>query len=62
MRAVTLDASMPRAAPSAWRQSPAPARSEEELWMQNDDVASAWTVSALTGAAVALLLILAVLG
>ena len=36
--------------------------SGEELWMQNEDVTSAWAVFALTTTAVALLIVLAVLG
>lgn len=39
-----------------------PTPTDEELWMQNEDVASAWAVSALTGAAVVLLIVLALLG
>lgn len=51
----------------AWsRTAPAPpsdvAQDEEELWMQKDDVASAWAVAALTGAALTLLIVLALIG
>lgn len=41
---------------------PAEPRGEENPWMQKDDIASAWAVSALTLAALAFLAGLAVLG
>ena len=39
-----------------------PVTVEEELWMQDEQLASAWAVLTATGAAVALLLVLALLG
>ncbi len=51
-----------RTVSNAWRPVPAPVPVEEELWMQKEDVASAWSISVLTAAAVALLVLLAVLG
>ena len=62
MRAVMLDTPRPRLVTPAWRPDPSGFPVEEELWVQNEDVASAWTVFALTGAAVALLVLLALLG
>ena len=62
MRAVMLDTPRPRLVTPIWRPEPRATVAEEELWMQNEDVVSAWAVSALTGAAVALLVVLAVLG
>ena len=48
------------------RDAPAPssevARDEEELWMHKDDIAPAWGVAALTGAALVLLVVLALMG
>lgn len=51
----------PQAALPAWQPLPAPLPADEELWMQSEDVAPAWAVSAFAGVVLASLGMLALL-